>query len=93
MRFIEFKVGDELLTDTNDINKILQENNLSWLIDSEVEDAKIEIKNKTLIWHDGTYNAGDWYYGIWKNGYFYGTWENGIWECGDFNGKWKSGIK
>ena len=93
MRFKKFKVGDKNITNTTEINKILSENDLHWLIDSEVENADVEIKNKTLIWNNGTYYTGNWYYGIWKNGDFKGTWENGIWEDGEFSGKWKSGIK
>ena len=93
MRFREFRIGNRLLTDPIEINNVLIKNNISWLIDSEIEDASIEIRNKTLIWINGVYRAGDWHYGIWKDGYFYGNWENGIWEKGVFKGKWKSGVK
>ena len=93
MRFKKFKVGDKNVSNTTEINKILAENDLHWLIDSEIENADVEIKNKTLIWSNGTYYTGSWHYGIWKNGDFKGTWENGLWEDGEFNGEWKSGIK
>ena len=93
MRFKEFKVGDKSIKDPIEISKILIENNLSWLVDSEIEDADVEIINKTLIWNKGKYYAGKWHFGIWKDGYFYGTWDNGIWEKGNFEGKWISGIK
>ncbi len=52
-----------------------------------------EIKNHTLIWHEGIYKFGNWKYGIFKKGGFYGTWENGIWEDGTFKGKWESGVR
>ena len=52
----------------------------------------LEIKNNTLIWKNGSFYTGDWYYGIFKDGSFYGNWENGIWENGNFGGKWRSGI-
>jgi len=93
MRFKEFKVGDKVLTKPIEINKELTKNNLQWLIDSEIEGAVVEIKNKTLIWKEGNYYAGNWHYGIWLLGNFSGIWENGIWENGHFDGKWKSGIK
>jgi hypothetical protein len=93
MRYKKFKYNDNITTTNNSINKILIENNLEWLIDSEIENTDIEIKNKTIIWNDGIYYTGNWHYGIWKNGVFHGVWENGIWENGTFNGKWKSGIK
>ena len=64
-----------------------------WLIDSEIENATIEIKNDTIIWHNGCFYSGYWHYGIFKEGVFYGVWENGIWENGKFEGKWISGIK
>lgn len=77
---------------TNDIDQILLKEGFYWLIDSEVSDAIIEIKNNTIIWHNGDYLSGNWHYGIFKNGNFYGNWENGIFENGNFNGKWNSGI-
>jgi hypothetical protein len=92
MRFKKFVVNDKTYTDINNINKILLENN-SWLIDSEIEDADVTIKNKTVIWNNGIYYSGNWHYGIWKDGIFHGIWENGIWEGGIFKGVWKSGIK
>ena len=92
MRFKKFKIGDNVVNDPIKINEILTKNDLHWLIDSEIENAEIEIKNKTLIWNNGDYNAGHWHYGIWKYGKFSGIWENGIWEKGHFDGTWKSGI-
>ena len=92
MRFKEFRIGDEVITSPIEIDDVLIKNNLNWLIDSEIEEAIVEIKFKTLIWKNGKYFAGNWEYGIWQDGYFYGVWENGIWENGNFEGKWKSGI-
>jgi hypothetical protein len=93
MRFKELRVGERIITKPTDINKELTKFNLQWLIDSEIEDAEVEIKNNTLIWNDGKFITGHWQYGIWKDGQFRGTWENGIWEKGNFDGKWRSGIK
>jgi hypothetical protein len=93
MRFREFRIGNRLLIDPKEINDALIKNDMSWLIDSEIEDASVEIRNNTLIWNNGVYRTGDWYYGLWRDGYFYGTWENGIWEKGIFKGKWISGVK
>ena len=93
MRFKKFKIGDKIISDTKEIDKILAENNLHWVVDSEIENVNVEIENKTLIWYNGDYYTGNWHYGIWKNGDFKGTWENGIWEGGKFSGTWISGIK
>ena len=88
----ELKINNKLLTNKAEILKALKDNKLYWLIDSEVEEAIIEIKKDTLIWHSGIYKHGKWHFGIFKNGTFYGIWENGIWESGTFKGKWKSGV-
>lgn len=93
MKFKEFKVGKEIYSSPTKIQEQLKKHDLQWLIDSEIEEAVVEIKNNTLIWKDGNFNAGNWHYGIWQSGNFHGTWQNGIWVSGHFNGKWKSGIK
>ena len=93
MRYNKLKYGDKTITSSSKINKILSDNKLYWLIDSEIENADIEIKNDTLIWHSGKYYTGDWKYGIFKEGEFHGNFINGIFEDGIFKGKWHSGIK
>ena len=92
MRYIELKYRGKTYANQSDINDILTDQKFYWLIDSEIEDAQIEIKNETIIWHNGNFYNGDWYYGIFKNGKFYGDWENGIWEGGEFVGKWQGGV-
>jgi hypothetical protein len=92
MNFLELIYGGKTWTNQKDILKILKQERLYWLIDSEVSEAIIEIKNNTLLWHSGSYLSGDWHYGIFKNGHFFGNWLNGIFEHGYFNGNWNSGI-
>lgn len=92
MRYLELKYKGEIHREEKKINKILIENNLSWLIDCEIERARIEIQNNTLIWNDGDFFSGEWYYGIFKSGRFFGIFENGILEGGKFFGKFISGI-
>jgi hypothetical protein len=92
MRFTKLSVNGNSTTNQDKIESILLSNHFYWLIDSEVENATIEIKNNTLIWHSGVFYTGRWHYGIWKSGDFYGIWENGIFENGNFNGKFISGI-
>lgn len=92
MGILELKLGDKVYTNPKKINDILRDNQFYWLIDSEVSDAVLEIKNNTLIWHSGSFMSGNWHYGIFKNGGFYGIFENGIFEDGYFNGVWRSGI-
>lgn len=92
MRYSELKFRDKTYTSQTEIEDILVDQKFYWLIDSEIENAKIEIINNTLVWQDGSFYTGDWHYGIFKNGSFYGNWNNGIWESGHFGGNWKSGI-
>lgn len=93
MRFKELILDDKKLTNQSMIVSILEKEKFNWLIDSEIENAIIEIKNKTVIWHDGDYYSGRWHYGIFKGGNFYGIFENGIFEGGVFKGKFLSGMK
>lgn len=92
MNFLELIHNEKTYTNPRQIVKILKDEKLNWLIDSEVLDAKIEIRNKTVIWNEGSYLSGDWYFGVFKDGSFFGTWEDGIFEGGHFDGKWISGI-
>lgn len=93
MNFVKLKYNNKVYKNESNIIKILKQEKFYWLIDSELSNATIEIKNNTLIWHDGIYLSGRWNYGIFKGGEFYGTWENGIFEDGLFSGEWISGIK
>ncbi len=92
MRFKLFTYEGEIIKDPKKQDEFLEKNNFHWLIDSEIEDAQIEIKNKTLIWHGGKFYSGFWNYGIFKGGEFFGHFENGIIEGGKFHGKFISGI-
>ena len=92
MRYTELKYGNKTYTVESQIDKILENQKFYWLLDSEIENAVLEIKKDTLIWHDGDFLSGNWHYGIFKKGSFTGMWENGIFENGSFGGKWLSGI-
>lgn len=93
MKYEKLTYYEEEYTTQNKIESILKKEGLYWLIDSEFENADIEVKNNTVIWNEGNYLYGDWYYGIWKGGTFHGKWLNGIFEEGKFKGDWVSGIK
>lgn len=93
MEFLELKCNGKTYTSQKEILNILKSNKFYWLIDSEIDGAVIEIVKDTIIWHDGIFMNGDWYYGIFKNGGFYGNWLNGIFEDGYFNGTWNTGIR
>ena len=92
MRYIELILEGSTVRNQSKIDGILKSKGFYWLIDSEIEEAKLEIIKDTIIWHDGIFYAGQWKYGIFKSGTFSGTWINGIFEGGEFKGKWESGI-
>jgi len=92
MRYTKLTYGDKTITNNKHITEILLSNKFYWLIDSEIENADIEINNNTIIWNSGEYYTGNWHYGIFKNGEFHGNFINGIFEDGRFKGKWVSGI-
>src|ERR1035437_8416441 len=94
MRFKSLTYNSQKFTREPEINKILQDKNLDWLIDAEFENAEISIENNTLLWHNGDWYSGDFVYGIWFNGRFYGgNFINGIWQNGEFHdGTFESGI-
>ena len=93
MRFKELIEGDKRITNQKQIIDILEKGGFHWVVDSEIENAQIEIKKNTLIWHSGDFFSGNWHYGIFKSGNFYGIFENGIFEGGNFKGEFLSGIK
>jgi len=92
MRYIELIIDEKSIKSQKQITEILKSKKFYWLIDSEIENAQIEIKKETLIWHSGDFYSGNWQYGIFKSGNFHGNFINGIFESGNFKGKWKSGI-
>jgi hypothetical protein len=92
MKFEKLIVDNKEILNPNKINLELKSRKFYWLIEAEIEDAVIEIKNNTLVWHSGIFYSGIWEYGIWLSGEFKsGTWVNGIFESGIFNGEFKSG--
>lgn len=93
MRYRELKMGDKTHINQREISNILKERGFLWLVDSNIEDAILEIKNETLLWNGGVYLEGDWKFGIFKGGRFYGKWHGGIFEDGVFEGEWLGGIR
>ena len=73
MRYQELLVNGKSIKNQREIDVILKSQKFYWLVDSEIENAKIEIKKDTLIWHSGDFYTGNWKYGIFKKGKFYGN--------------------
>jgi len=93
-RYKELKYNQKILTEQYKIDDILIKEGFQWFLDCEIEDVRIEISNKILIFNSGTFFNGNWVYGVFRDGVWkYGVWENGVWYNGKwFNGVFKSGI-
>lgn len=93
MKYAELTVGGKTYSNQKEISKLLISQGFAWLVDSTIENAVLEIRNNTLIWHGGDFYEGDWRHGIFKDGRFCGDWNGGIFEAGAFEGKWLGGIR
>ena len=92
MKYKKVVINNNEYTDQNKIDSLLNDLKFHWVVDAEMENAEIVIKNNTIIWENGTWLYGNWRFGIWKNGSFHGKWENGIFEDGEMKGEFLSGI-
>lgn len=89
MRYNELKHEGQIINEQWKIDEILLENKFSWIVNAEIQNARLEIINGTLVWNAGVWYNGNWEFGVFRDGEWkYGTWENGVW----YNGKWKDGI-
>lgn len=76
------------------IKEILVSTGHNWLMDTEFEEAEIEIKDNMLTWITGKWYNGVWLNGVWLNGEWFGgewlqgRWKNGIWH----DGTWHDGV-
>jgi hypothetical protein len=92
-KYKELIYKGNIITKKHLIEEILVKENMSWFIDSETYNARIEIQNDTLIfnggtWFNGIFKFGAFRSGEWKYGTFNGVWFNGVWKDGNF----ESGI-
>jgi len=89
MRYNELKYDTKTYTEQWKIDEILIENGFKWLVNAEIENARLEILKDTLVWNAGIWYNGSWEFGVFRDGEWkYGTWEGGVW----YNGKWKDGT-
>jgi len=89
MRYNELKFDGKIHTEQWKIDEILIEHDFKWLVNAEIENARLEILKDTLVWNAGIWYNGAWEFGVFRDGEWkYGTWEGGVW----YNGKWKDGT-
>lgn len=92
MRYFKLTIAEKEYTNDREIDNILLEDGFGWIVDAEIKNAIIEIKNNTIIWKSGKWFYGDWKYGIFKGGEFYGVFKNGIIDGGQIKGEFEAGI-
>lgn len=94
MRYKSLKIGESIYTQDRVCDSKLNILGFNWLVESEFEEADIEIIKDTILWKSGNFYSGIWHYGIIESGIFNGIFKNGIISDGvKFGGKFISGIK
>lgn len=89
MKYNELKFDGKIYSEQYKIDEILIDQGFKWMVNAEIENARLEILKGTLIWNAGIWYNGNWEFGVFRDGEWkYGTWENGVW----YNGKWKDGT-
>jgi len=93
-RFSELKLHNTVITNNKEIEIYLSNSIFYWLLDCEVDNVKIEIKDDVLYWNNGIFYFGNWIWGVFKKGEFRsGIWNGGIFYDGIFTGNWIRGVK
>lgn len=94
MRYKELLYQGKIYTDKYKIDDILTKHKFTWVLDAELENAKLEIMKDTLIFNSGIWYSGNWLFGVVRGGEFrYVIWENGVFFNGVFwDGIFKSGL-
>ena len=88
-KYKELIYKGKTITEKYLIEEILVKNKMSWFINAETYNVRLEIQNNTLIFNGGTWYNGVWEFGAWRSGEWkYGVWKDGVW----FNGLWQDGT-
>jgi len=92
-RFIKLTTENAVITNTKPIEKFLASTSFDWLLNCELDNVELEIKDNILYWKKGVMYWGDWKWGVWESGEFRsGTWHGGILLGGTVKAKWLNGV-
>jgi hypothetical protein len=92
-RFLELKINDKIYNTNKAIEQELYHSEFYWLLECEVDNVKIEIKDSIIYWKTGIFYWGVWHWGVFENGEFLsGDWLGGIFLNGVFKGVFKNGV-
>ena len=85
IRIKELKYNGKTYTRKFEIDEILIDNGLNWVLDCELENARIEIVKDTLVFNAGIFYNGIWEYGVFRDGDVRNiTFQNGVIYNGTF---------
>ena len=93
-RFAQLTVDDgTVLTASKTIEQYLYTSPFYWLLECELDNVSLEIKNNILYWKSGIFYWGVWQWGVFESGEFRsGKWNGGIFLSGTFKGTWNNGV-
>lgn len=92
-RFSKLIYNGNELKSSKLIEQQLYNSSFNWLLDCEVDNVDIEIKDNILYWNSGIFYWGNWKWGIFMSGEFRsGIWHGGIFLNGIFKGTWNNGV-
>lgn len=92
-RFLELKADNKILTSSKQIEQYLYTSPFYWLLDCEIDNVKLEVKDNILFWKSGIFYHGVWKWGVFESGEFRsGTWKGGIFLDGIFKGTFENGV-
>lgn len=93
-RFEQLQLEDgTILKDSKPIEKWLYTSPFNWLLECELDNVKLRVKDGILYWTSGVLYWGHTKWMVWESGeYRSGEWSGGIWFDGTFKGKWMNGV-
>lgn len=92
-RFKSLDLESGKITSNKLIEEHLFQSSFAWLLECEVENAELSIKDQILYWKSGLFYWGHWQWGVFESGEFRsGIWNGGIFLGGKFKGEWYRGV-
>lgn len=92
-RFKSLELESGKMTSNKLIEEYLFQSPFAWLLECEIENAEIKIKDEILHWKSGLFYWGHWQWGVFESGEFRsGEWNGGIFLKGIFKGNWHLGV-
>lgn len=92
-RFIKLTTDTSVYNNTKPIEKYLATTEFDWLLNCELDNVVLEIRDNILYWKSGVMYWGDWKWGVFESGEIRsGTWHGGIKLGGNVKANWLNGV-